>query len=211
MDEKDIRMVNVLRAAYRARMQASPAPAFTPPAPSAAPSPLVVGGLTLIAQAVAQGKIPPNELMQRLRPWLPGYLRHAGVEEGRADDFLAFVVDHLGELGDRHFRDALPEWLAAFAGRAGAEITPEFTEAEAVFRVLNTSAEGEAPWTGAYRAYLRGLSLQRPADLLAAATPEGLKGQPFLAACQNHLYQAALRLHQQGLEDFEFASYAPAA
>jgi hypothetical protein len=207
MDEKDVRLIHAARAAYRGWLQTLDVPTFTPPAAAAAPTPPGVGGLTLIARGGDK-----RELKRRLRPWLPGYLRRAGVEEGRADDFLAYVVDRLDELGDRRFRDALPEWLAHFVGHAvereRGEVTAAFTAAEAVDITLREREGDEPPWALEFRAHLRTLRLQQPEELLDAPAPESIRVEPALPAFLRSLYSGSLSRMHQGNETFELLSAA---
>jgi hypothetical protein len=102
----------------------------------------------------------PDLLPERLRPWLPFLLRHAGLEEALAEPLLTFIVARLPQMGEGRFRHLLPAWLEEFArqqGRGG-QLRPlhfdnEFhkaARAEALARVLPRvaaqAAQGETAW-----------------------------------------------------------------
>ena len=184
--DNDIRLVNLVRAAYQNWSRQLDVPTFTPPA--ATDAPLSPAGATLIARS---GNKP--ELERLLRPWLPGYLRRNGVADGQASDFLSYLLEHLSEMGERRFRDMLPRWLAAF------------TAAQAVDITLGESKPNEAGWTPVFRNHLRTLALPWPDDLLKAPAPDAIKTVPALPFYRRELYRSALRRHHEGLRLFELA------
>jgi len=196
----------IVQAAYQTWLQGLEVPTFTPPE-TAEPAGIAPNGagLTLIARK------DPLALKYRLRPWLPGYLRRNGVEEGQADAFLDYILAHLSEMGD-HFRDALPRWLAAFLGRAvnpeTATVTPAFTAAEAVAIALREHDPEEPSWALDYRHHLCTLALRTPDDLLAAPLPDQLQTIKALPAFHRGLVGKALSLFHKGNEDFELGSAA---
>jgi hypothetical protein len=191
-DEKDIRLVNVIRAAFRSSPQDLDVPTFTPPE---------VAGFTLIARS---GDL--SELARQLKPWLPGYLRCNGIEESRAEPYLKHILDHLTEMGDRRFRDVLPEWLVSFAGPlAGAPRVPDvgIVNKGAVEIALKETSPTEAGWTKPLRAHLLRLDLPAPEDLLVAPPPDDLKDNKVLRIYLRELHGSALLHRQEGLRLFE--------
>jgi hypothetical protein len=201
--DNDIRLVNLVRAAYKLWSQQLDVPRFTPPA--TADAPLSPAGATLIARS---GNKP--ELERLLRPWLPGYLRRNGVADRQAPDFLTYLLEHLSEMGEQRFRDMLPHWLAAFTGKATdpaqATIDAAFTAAQAVDITLGESKPNEAGWTPVFRNHLRTLALPWPDDLLVAPAPEDIKTLPALPFYRRELYRSALRRYHEGLRLFELAA-----
>jgi hypothetical protein len=198
--DNDIRLVSLVRAAYKLWSQQLPIPTFTPPSSPAAP--LSPTGATLIARS---GDRP--ELERLLRPWLPGYLRRNGVADSRAPDFLSYLLEHLSEMGERRFRDMLPRWLAAFTGKATdpsqATVDAAFTAAQAVDITLGEGRPNEAGWTPVFRNHLRALALPSPDALLVTPAPDGIKTVPALPFYRRELYRSALRRHHEGLRLFE--------
>ena len=201
--DNDIRLVNLVRAAYQNWSRQLDVPTFTPPA--ATDAPLSPAGATLIARS---GNKP--ELERLLRPWLPGYLRRNGVADSRASDFLNYLLERLGEMGEQRFRDMLPRWLAAFTGQATdparATIDAAFTAAQAVDITLGESRPNEAGWTPVFRDHLRTLALPWPDDLLKAPAPDAIKTVPALPFYRRELYRSALRRHHEGLRLFELTA-----
>ena len=200
--DNDSRLVNLVRAAYENWSQQLDVPTFTPPAKDA---PLSPAGATLLARS---GDRP--ELERLLRPWLPGYLRRNGVADSRASDFLNYLLERLGEMGEQRFRDMLPRWLAAFTGGATdparATIDAAFTAAQAVDITLGESRPNEAGWTPVFRDHLRTLALPWPDDLLKAPAPDAIKTVPALPFYRRELYRSALRRHHEGLRLFELTA-----
>src|SRR5262249_19860105 len=98
--DNDTRLVNLVRAAYQRWSHQLDVPTFPPPA--TADAPLSPAGATLIARSGNKA-----ELKRLLEPWLPGYLRRNGIADSRAPDFLNYLLEHLGEMGEQRFRDML--------------------------------------------------------------------------------------------------------
>ena len=133
------------------------------------------------------------ELTNQLRPWLPTFLRRAGLTEALADDFLTFIREQLPTLGERRFREALPAWLEAFGRQrsTGADvrlkpltIDPAFIGTAAVEQVLGHAPANESTWATRIRGEVRRLGLATPADLLSVQLPPSWPAtQPCQATC----------------------------
>jgi hypothetical protein len=147
----------------------------------------------------------PDEFRRRLRPWLPFLLEHVGLDAGRADAFLDFVLARAPELGTRRFRDLLPVWLREFAG--GAREVPELSDEDfaavadrgAVALVLDRATPDEPAWARDFRAFARGRALQSPQELRTLEMT-GLAGDEYdLRAFRRGLAAEAEQLREAEL------------
>jgi hypothetical protein len=147
----------------------------------------------------------PDAFRRRLRPWLPFLLEHVGLDAGRADAFLDFVLARAHEIGSRRVRDLLPDWLRQFAGGSGR--LPTLTDDDfqavagrgAVALVLDRAGADKSAWARDFCAFARGRSLRSPQELRTLDVA-GLAVDPYdlqvfrrtLAAEAEQLQQAEL-------------------
>jgi hypothetical protein len=167
-------------------------------------------GFTALARA---GRV--DDLVKRLRPWLPFLLRRAGLsddlDEGLARAFLTYVRTRIDEVRQRRFRELLPEWVRDFARQQNradrlpadwAAPTAADLEADAVERVLYRAGDGEPEWARRFREAALRSGLHDARALLSFEPPE-VGDVAALPSYRRDLFSEVRWAKQEGLELFE--------
>ncbi|MFH1921867.1 MAG: hypothetical protein ABIP48_18530 [Planctomycetota bacterium] len=150
-----------------------------------------------------------DELITRLRPWLPVLLQHVGLSEGLAESLLGFIQARTSQMGGRRFRECLSEWLEEFAegqkqGQAVRALRAEdwrlMLERGAACRVLEEERSDEPDWAGDFRRQALRVSVASAQDLLHVGLSKGVAQENDLAAFRRDLL---LQIEAQREEAFQ--------